>query len=307
LLLGLLVLVLLVDMASGYFATKNNLTLDMKQLVSGEGYFMSYKAVRMPNSMEPLRANYNGVEAKDYSHGSGSINADSLLTAVASNRTEGGSQDAELMDYQEALSCIQMNDDAKLTYNPISMSIGSGYYALHPITFSSLLKEETWIKNRGGASSMQNQIEYAHGLNKQLKFLVRDFVSEEDPSVTMMNISQDITNGKAHIGILQGDPSAMEESAINPDTEEIETFELAKSAWKRPLVYVDEDYFGTMHIEKMMNLTSSVEEDTEDDDWLPCCYGGYADMNELDQKGHSADGVFDCSCFKILDKAQFPR
>jgi hypothetical protein len=63
-------------MASGYFETKNNLTLDMKQRVSGEGYFMSYKAVRMPNSMEPLRANYNGVEAKDYSHGSGSINAD---------------------------------------------------------------------------------------------------------------------------------------------------------------------------------------------------------------------------------------
>lgn len=279
----------------------------MEQSVKGDGYFMNYKAVRMPNSMGLEGERNNGVEAKDYSHGSGSIDTESLLTAEASNRTEGGAEDAELMDYQEALSCIQMNEDAKLTYSPTSIGIGTGFYALHPIAFRSLLKEETGIKNRGGASSMQNQIEYAHALNKQLKFLVKDFIDEEDPSITMMNISQDVTNGRAHIGVLQGDMDAMEESAINAETEEMETIALAKSAWRRPLVYVDEDYFGTMHIEKRMNLTTAVNEVTEDDDWLPCCSGGYEDMNKLDQRGHSADGVFDCSCFKVPNKAQFPR
>lgn len=187
------------------------------------------------------------------------------------------------------------------------MSIGSGFYAVHPITFSSLLKEETWIKNHGGASSMQNQVEYAHALDKQIKLLARDYIDEEDPGITMMNISQSMINGKAHIGVLQGDPDAMEGSAIMPDTGEIESIAFARSAWKKPLVYVDEDYFGTMKIEKKMNLTSSVNKITEDDDWLPCCSGGYEDMNKLDQKGHSADGVFDCSCFKLQDKAQFPR
>jgi hypothetical protein len=62
-----------------------------------------------------------------------------------------------------------------------------------------------------------------------------------------------------------------------------------------------------MHIEKNMNLTSEVKEDSEDEDWLPCCSGGYQDMNIGDRRGHSAEGVFDCSCFKVPDKAQFPR
>lgn len=297
-------------MAAADFTQNHTITLNIEQSVKGDGYFMNYKAVRMPNAMNALELpgeNYNGVEAKDYSHGSGSIDTESLLSAESSNRTEGAAEDAELMDYKEALSCIQMTEDAKLTYHPAIMGIGYGFYAVHPITFSSLLKEETWIKNRGGASSMQNQIEYAHALDKQLEFLVRDFVYEEDPSITMMNISQNITNGKAHIGILQGDPDAMEESVISPDTEEIESIAFAKSAWRRPLVYVDEDYSGTMHIDKRMNLTSAINNIWEDDDWLPCCSGGYGDMNKLDQKGHSADGVFDCSCFKVPNEAQFLR
>lgn len=279
----------------------------MEQSVEGDGYFMNYKAVRMPNAMGLPGEHNNGVEAKDYSHGSGSIDTESLLTAEASNRTEGGAEDAVYMDYREALSCIQMDEDAQLAYHPSTMSIGTGFYALRPIKFSSLLKEETWIRNRGGASSMQNQIEYAHALDKQLEFLVRDFIFEEDPSITVMNVSQNITNGKARIGILQGDVNAMEESTIDPETEEMGSIGLARSAWRRPLVYVDEDYFGTMHIEKRMNLTSAVNPIWEDDDWLPCCSGGFEDMNKLDQRGHGADGVFDCSCINVPDKAQFSR
>jgi hypothetical protein len=303
----LLVFLVLIGMAAADYTQTHNVTFNMEQSVNGDGYFVTYKTIRMPNSMGLPGEKNNGVEAKDYSHGSGSIDKSLLLSAESSDRTEGGAEDAESMDYQEGLSCIQMAEDAKLVYNPTSMGIGSGFYALHPLTFNSLVKEETWIKNRGGASSMQNQIEYAHALNKQLKFLVRDFIYEEDPSITMMNISQDITNGKAHIGVLQGDPDAMEDSVMNAETEEMESLPLAKSAWRRPLVYVDEDYFGTMNIEKNMNLTSSVEEDSETDEWLPCCSGGYEDMNAGDQRGHSADGVFDCSCFRVLDKAQFPR
>ena len=303
----MLVFFVFIGMSAADYTQTHSIALNIEQSVKGDGYFMNYKAVRMPNSMGLPEENYNGVEAKDYSHGSGSIDTESLLLAEASNRTEGGAEDAEIMDYMEALSYIQMDEDAQLAYHPATMSIGNGFYAQSPVTFRSLLKEETWIKNRGGASSMQNQIEYAHALDKQLKFLVRDFVYEEDPSTTMMNISQNITNGKAHIGILQGDMDAMEESSINPDTEEMESIGLAKSAWRRPLVYVDEDYFGTMHIEKRMNLTSAANKILEDDDWLPCCSGGYGDMNKLDQRGHSADGVFDCSCFKVPDKAQFPK
>ena len=44
------------------------------------------------------------------------------------------------------------------------------------------------------------------------------------------------------------------------------------------------------------------------DDWLPCCTGGFADMNYLDKKPFkSATGIFDCTCFKVPTQAQFPR
>jgi hypothetical protein len=151
--LVLLILFVLIGMAAADYAKTHSVTFNMEQSVQGDGYFMNYKAVRMPNSLGLDGERNNGVEARDYSHGSGSIDTESLLTAEASNRTEGGAEDAELMDYQEALSCIQMDEDAKLAYSSTSIGIGTGFYALHPISFSSLLKEETGIKNRGGASS----------------------------------------------------------------------------------------------------------------------------------------------------------
>ena len=51
-----------------------------------------------------------------------------------------------------------------------------------------------------------------------------------------------------------------------------------------------------------------VEEEEEEDEWLPCCYAGFGDMNSEDAKAlKSANGIFDCTCFKVPDKAQFPR
>jgi hypothetical protein len=309
---ALLIFFVIAGIATADYYSNKSLTLNIEQSVKGDGYFMNYKSVRMPNAMEASGETSNGVEAKDYAHGSGQMDLESLLSAESSNLTEGAAEDSPAMDYTEALSLIQMTEDSKLTYRPMSMGIGSGFYNLHPINFNSLLKERTWIKNRGGASSMENMIEYAHALDKQLEVKISDFVYEEDPSITMMNVSQNLTNGRAHIGVLQADPDAIEESVITPsaeDTEstEIEIIPLAKSAWRKPLVYVDEDYFGSLHIEKRMNLTSILDTTTEDDYWLPCCYGGYQDMNKMDLTNRGTDGVFDCSCFKVPNRAQFPK
>jgi hypothetical protein len=35
--------------------------------------------------------------------------------------------------------------------------------------------------------------------------------------------------------------------------------------------------------------------------WLPCCYGGWFDMSLQDRKGHSAEGIFNCSCYSYED------
>jgi len=125
--LVLLVFFVLIGMATADYTQTHNVTFSMEQSVNGDGYFVTYKTIRMPNSMGLPGEKNNGVEAKDYSHGSGSIDKSLLLSAESSDRTEGGAEDAESMDYQEGLSCIQMAEDAKLVYNPTSMGIGSGF------------------------------------------------------------------------------------------------------------------------------------------------------------------------------------
>lgn len=244
----------------------------------------------------------NIVEAKDYSHGSGTIESDAILNAQSSDKKEGIDEDYG-QDYQEALSCIQLKEDSRMLYRPEIFHFGTGYYALNPIRYNSLLKEKTWLKNRGSATSMHHEVEYAHGLDKELEILVKDFISEEDPSVSMMNITEDVSDGRAHIGMLQGDPSLV--TAEDEDENKL----VVRSAWRNPLVEVDEDYVGTFHIEKMMNLTASTDEVEEDDDWLPCCAGGWDSMSTKDQKGFGAStkGIFDCTCYKVPKEAQFPR
>ncbi|OPY52805.1 MAG: hypothetical protein A4E49_01758 [Methanosaeta sp. PtaU1.Bin112] len=304
----LLLIAFLTSIASAEYTLKDNLTLEMTQSVTGTGYFMNYKYAKMPNTLGLNGTRNNGVEVFDYSHGSGSIDTESVLSAEKSDYTNYGvaKSDEYEPDYAEALSCIQLKEDNAMTYSPITISVGTGFYASMPLYFNSLIKEKSWLKNRGSATVMHHEVEYAHALDKELEILAKDFISEEDPAVSMMNITEDMTEGRAHIGLLQGDPDIV----LNDDDDE-NTF-IANTAWKKPLVDVDEDYWGTYHIEKLMNLTSSVEEEEEDDDWLPCCSGGYLSMPEVYQmgsKGFGSDvkGIFDCTCFKAPTIAEFPR
>jgi hypothetical protein len=71
----------------------------------------------------------------------------------------------------------------------------------------------------------------------------------------------------------------------------------------------DERFAGVYDIEKNILMKSSYDIDKYEEDWLPCCYGGWDTMNYRDQKGFgkSAKGVFDCSCYKVPEKAQFQR
>lgn len=227
------------------YSSNKSITLTVEQSINGIGFYSNYQYMAMPNTMELSGENLNGVQAKNYAHGSGRLDSESQLSAVSSDSTIGADDHAELMDYQEAFSSIQMSEDNKIAYNPTTMSFGSRFYALHPIRFNSLLKEENWIKNRGGLNSMQNRIEYAHALDKKLNSLVNVFESVDDPSITAMNVSENLTEGRAHIGVLQGNVDETSEIETNADTGETDTIPFAKSALRKPMVYVDEDYFGT--------------------------------------------------------------
>lgn len=292
---------------------EKNLNFNFEQNVSGTGFFAAYKYAQMPDALGTEGRLFNGVEVKNKAHGSGKIDTDSNIYAESSytNKTwiNGAyDEDGEEIELEEeATSSIQMKEDSKMAYSPLVLGIGSGYYSLNPVAFNSLLKEEDWIKNRDGLNSLHHMVDHAHGLNKVLD-------AQSDATNNTMNIEEDLVDGRAYFGVLQlqgilAEEEPEEESAEDSEeeSEEVQVLGLAMKNWEKPLIELDEDYIGNFHIKKNMNIyTYSVEEEKEDS-WLPCCSGGFGDMNYADKNAFkSARGVFDCTCFIVPAKAQFP-
>lgn len=283
---------------------ERSLKFDFQQSVNGTGFFAAYKYAQMPDSLGTEGRLFNGVETKSTAHGSGRIDTDSIIYAESSysNKTWiNGAYDEdgeEIEDEEETTSQIQVNEDSKMNYSPMSMGIGSRYYGNHPIVFRSLLKEEDWIKNRNGLNSLNNRVDYAHGLAKLLE-------SQSDAENISMKVEEDLTDGRAHFGVLQIQGIPLDEEP-EEDFEEEPVLGLAMKKWKKPLIEIDEDYIGSFHIKKNVTLYISSEEEEEEDSWLSCCFAGFDDMNPLESMlMKSAKGVFDCTCFQAPARAQF--
>jgi len=131
-----------------------------------------------------------------------------------------------------------------------------------------------------------------------------------------MKINEDVTDGKAHIGVLQANKDYAGKLASDGKTPLYDFTSrkglgsgMLSSALKNPVIDIDEDYWGTYHIEKNMTLEVPYYKKTSSDDWLPCCFGGFSSMTTKDQGylGKSTKGIFDCTCFKAATQAQFPR
>jgi len=279
---------------------ESNRTFNFEQRVQGNGYFMTY-----------LYAKAGAVEMKNYAHGSGSLNSEATLTYQALD-TKTHNVYSDYNDFYQ--DCIQFKEDVAMVYAPMKIAVGNGYYAANPLDYSSLLKEKSWIKNYLAGTSMHHEVEYAHALDKELEMVGKDKVNwTYDPELTsvgytQMKVNEDVTDGKAHIGVLQANDNYAALMAQQGPAATVYTLENRKSAWKNPAIEIDEDYWGTYHIEKNMTLEVPYHWIAKKDDWLPCCFGGFDDMNTLDKKAFkSATGIFDCTCFKVPTQAQFPR
>jgi hypothetical protein len=288
---------------NGYYEA--NKTFDFEQSVQGNGYFVTY-----------LYAKAGNVAIKNYAHGSGSLDSESTLTYQDLNRNNHNAY----TDYNDfAQSCIQFKEDVSMVYSPMTISVGNGYYAANPIDYSSLLKEKTWVKNYLAGTSMHHEIEYAHAVDKELEITVKDkWNYTYDPELqavgyTQMKVNEDVTDGKVHIGVLQASNSETPSTWTTDSNghyvyDQSQSMSNTKSAWKDPSIEIDEDYWGTYHIEKNMTLEVPYYLKQTSDDWLPCCFGGYDSMTTYDKKAFkSAAGIFDCTCFKAATQAEFQR
>jgi hypothetical protein len=283
---------------------ESNSTFNFEQSVQGNGYFMTYMYVRQGE-----------LAAKNYAHGSGSVDTEMVLSSYENwHRWHPIGEDWN--DY--VVSCIQFKEDVAMVYAPMSIAVGTGFYAANPIDYSSLLKEKTWIKNYAAASSIHHEIEYAHAIDKELEFTAKEkFNHTYDPELvqvgyTNFKINEDVTDGKIHFGVLQGSRAIVGPTGSgdisnpvwNPWAVGSYTADLPFStAWKNPNIEIDEDYWGTYHIEKNITIEVPYKKVTKSDDWLPCCFGGYLTMPAYYQKaskgfGSNVKGIFDCTCWK---------
>jgi len=282
---------------------ESNSTFSFEQSVQGNGYFMTYMYVKQ-----------GSLAAKNYAHGSGSVD-NSMILSSYENWHQWHPNAEDWNDY--AMSCIQFKESVAEVYAPMSIAVGTGFYAANPIDYSSLLKEKTWIKNYAAASSIHHEIEYAHAIDKDLEFTAKEKINHTyDPeftsvAVTQFKVNEDVTDGKVHFGVLQGSAftSALPFGSISISDPVLWTgkfgtlSDVITTAWKNPSIEIDEDYWGTYHIEKNITLEVPYKKVTKSDDWLPCCFGGYLTMPKYYQMyskgfGSNVKGIFDCTCWK---------
>ena len=138
-------------------------------------------------------------------------------------------------------------------------------------------------------------------------------------AMTQMKINEDVTDGKIHLGVLQGANTNVPAGTGGGSFIGTSSFAdpriggpgLKGDAWRNPAVEIDEDYWGTYHLEKNISLEVPYTLTSTSEDWLPCCFGGWETMGYYDQKQNiksaSVNGIFDCTCYKVPNTAQFPE
>jgi hypothetical protein len=238
------------------------------------------------------KLNTNNLSLLNHMHGSGSISSSGTLLSEQQTRHTSkwyyviNSQGTWEKHYEDAKSAMAANLHREMTQSTESFTFGTGWYASHPIAYNSLLKENTVAKNYEGAAMMAHQLDYAHGYAGDMAVELNCTSPKKDSNgraLASMQIEDDVTAGAVHIGQLLSD-----------------TIKRAKSfktvGWREPVIEADADYMGTFRIKK--NIKMEIDKPVtvmEYGNWLPCCFCGYLDMDEVDCKPFARDCIFNCT------------
>jgi hypothetical protein len=251
-----------------------------EQDVEGEGFAMVYQKV-----------NTETLQLTNYMHGSGTMDT---ATLIYSNQScvSGYAQDRDTLVYTDYVTSHKGNisflEQNEMTYAPVAMQYGTGYYAENPVVYNSKLKEKTVGKSYQEGVSMHHQIEYASAFVKDIGVDLEcqepwppnglySSDKKDGYGLARMKIEEDVTEGSIHVGQLLTDP----------DSEE--------HGWKNPLIEIDENYVGTFSLTKNMEICVTKAAKSTRKDWLSCCIGGYGEMDDYDKLWGEKE-IFDCTC-----------
>lgn len=266
---------------------KNDVTSD----VTGTGYMKEY-----------IKVNTNNLSMLEYAHGSGSMDFADILYSEQKTTHSGY---IYYIDYDtwlwtkkspgasSAITYTRQYDDVQ---SPTSFAYGTGWYAAHPVTFNSLLKDKNAAKSYQESASMHRQVEYARALEGDIAVdlnCTAPTATTSGKGSISMKFDDKVTQGTLHVGELfakQPYDSKLTAKKKNPYT--------FKSSWKDPVIEIDADYIGDFEVQKTMKLDITKSAPTWAEDWLPCCMGGFFDLPSynLDKERGSQKGIFDCTC-----------
>lgn len=272
---------------------RNDVTSD----VTGTGYTMQY-----------LKVNTNNLSMLEYSHGSGNMDFADILydeqkTTELSNKIywidyNTGEFKSGYVGPSSAITYTKQYDNVQ---SPISFPYGTGWYAAHPVTYNSLLKDKNDAKSYQEAASMQRQVEYAHALKGDIAVDINcsaNTATTSGKGSLSMKIDDEVIQGTLHISEL-----AEQTNFYKPLNRKGTTYLPLKNGnnlkgLKDPIIDIESDYVGDFHVKQTMKLDITKSAPTWGEDWLPCCSGGFFDVPSrfFDQERGSQKGIFDCTC-----------
>jgi len=240
------------------------LRFDSNQTVEGFGIASSYRC------MGP-----SDLVLHSHSSGSGVYSSESR-SYVRNDVIVEGSPDS----FSGNMS-VGLQEITSKAYSPTKLDY-PGSFRSEPI--SSLWSDSTFLfAGNDNVTVLKASFDQVQVLNKEMTTKISSEASYEDLTresygsfASSMKLNA-VFNGTGQIGAYVG--------ALNGDNQD---------------VLVDEYYRGTFTISKNMEiaLKSSLLQE-EEDEWLPCCSGGWINMNYIDKKSFPVDvnRVFNCTCF----------
>jgi hypothetical protein len=239
------------------------LRFDSNQTVEGFGIASSYRC------MGPL-----DMVLHSHSSGSGVYSSESRSYVRNDEIIEGSP-----VSFSENQS-VGLQEITSNAYSPTKLDY-PGSFRSEPI--SSLWSDSTFLfAGNDNVSVLKASFDQVQVLNKEVATKISSEASYESLTsqsygsfASSMKLNA-VFNGTgqigAYVGTLNGD---------NPD------------------VLVDEYYRGTFTISKKMNIGLKTSLTQNEDEWLPCCSGGWINMNYIDKKSFPVDvnRVFNCTCF----------
>lgn len=185
-----------------------------------------------------------------------------ICTLVAIHAAQIGLAGADQEDQLDQLNKVsastihfQLQNNISNPNSSLNNTDENGHYSSHPVAYFAPVSSRTEVVNKGSSpASMHHSIQSAREVSGSAEYIVSERSYQEGDSIGVsstfvgMKIDETVTQGKVNIGAFQADRS------------QSRTGQAAGSkanAWKNPALELDEEYIGSFHISKNMNISSN--------------------------------------------------